>query len=147
MYKILLLEDAPAASSIINNLLSEFCQLHITSSASIALHLSSLNNYNLIMIDINLHPEGTGINTANTIKNMTSYNSFPIVGYTLLKLAGNREYLLSRGYTHLIEEPFNARNFAQHIKFILSSHLDTNRHEFIPVGKTPVPKMIFYNGK
>ncbi len=147
MYKILLVEDAPAASSSINNLLSGFCQLHITSSANIALHLSSLNIYNLVMIDINLHPEGSAINTANTIKNMSSYNSFPIVGFTLLKIVENKEYLLSRGYTHLIVEPFNARNFAQYIKFILSSHLDTNRHEFIPVGKTPVPKMIFYNGK
>ncbi len=127
MYKILLVEDAPAASSSINNLLSGFCQLHITSSANIALHLSSLNSYNLVMIDINLHPEGSGIDTANTIKNMTGYNSFPIVGFTLLKPAGNREYLLSRGYTHLIEEPFNVRNFAQRIKFILSPHPDTNR--------------------
>jgi len=147
MYKILLLEDDVATSSSINKLFSEFCQIHITSSANIALHLVDLNRYNLVMIDINLHPEGSALNTAHTIKNMSNYNSFPIVGFTLLSSTGNKEYLLSRGYTHFINEPFNIRNFAQHIKFIISSHLDTNRNSFLPSGITPVPKMLFYNGK
>ena len=94
-----------------------------------------------------MQPEGTGINTANSIRNMSSYNSYPIVGFSLIKPSENKEYLLSRGYTHLIAEPFNVRNFAQQVKFILSSHLGANRHSFLPLGKSPVPKMIFYNGK
>ena len=147
MYKILLLEGDPVTSSNINKLFSEFCQIHITSSANIALHLVDLNRYNLVMIDINLLPESTAVNTAHTIKNMSSYNSFPIVGFTLLSSNVNKEYLISRGFTHLITDPFNIRNFAQQIKFIISSHLDTNRNPFLPSGNLPAPKMIVYSGK
>ncbi len=147
MYKILLLEDDPVTSSEINKLFSEFCQLHITRSANIALHLVDLNKYNLVMIDINLQPDGSALNTVHTIKNMSSYNSFPIVGFTLNISKVNKEYLISRGYTHLISGSFNIRNFAQQIKFIISSHLDTNRNSFLPSESLPVPKLMVHNGK
>ncbi len=143
MYKVLLVEDDPVCSSSINKLLSEFCQIHITSSAAIALNLASANKYNLVMIDSNLHSGASGIGTANSIRNLSSYGFVPIVAFAITKLTESKEYLLSRGYTHLISEPFNIRNFAQQIKFILSSPLNVNDPVFMPAKKNSIPKLVY----
>lgn len=143
MYKLLLVEDDPVCSASINKLLADFCQVHITSSAAIALNLAIANRYNLVMIDVNLHTGSSGIGTANSIKNMTNYSSIPIVAFSIDKLSETREYLLSRGYTHFIHEPFNIRNFAQQIKFILSTQIKMNKLLLMQEDKTPYTKIIY----
>ena len=140
MYKILLVEDNPVNSANINSLFKEFCQLHITSSAAIALNLTAANKYNLVMIDTDLR-SGSGIDTASSIRKMNGYNSVPIVAFSMIKLSGSKEYLLTQGYSHFITEPFNSRNFAQHIKFILASQININDHIFMKTEKNPIPKV------
>ncbi len=141
MYKILLVEDDNVCSSSINKLLTDFCQLHITSSSAIALNLTNANKYSLVMIDVNLHSGSSGIATANSIRNLSGYKSVPIVAFSISKLNESKEYLLSRGYTHLIPELFNIRNFAQHIKFILSSRPNTYDSMLMEEEKILVPKL------
>ena len=143
MYKVLLVEDNPQSSSDINKLLSEFCQVHSTSSAAIAMNLATANKYSLIMIDVNQRSGTSGINIANSIRNMSNYNSIPIVAFVLMKLIEKKEYLLSCGYTHIISEPFNKRNFAQQIKFIISSQ--QNNIDSLPsmMNKIASPKLVY----
>lgn len=143
MYKVLLVEDNPQPSSDINKLLSEFCQVHSTSSPVIAMNLAIANKYNLIMIDVNQHSGTSGISIANSIRNLSNYNSIPIVAFVLIRLVESKEYLLSRGYTHLIPEPFNKRNFAQQIKFILSSQKINSGSFPLPMGKLISPKLVY----
>ena len=140
---MLLVEDEPVCSSDINKVLGNYCVLHITSSSGIALNLAAANKYNLIMIDINIRSSMTGINIANSIKNLTSYSSVPIVAFAIIKPEVNKEYLLSCGFTHLISEPFNSRNFAQHIKYILSSQLNNNYLTAGSFKKPLTPKLVY----
>ncbi|HUX59775.1 MAG TPA: response regulator [Ignavibacteriaceae bacterium] len=141
MHKLLLIEDDPVNSSNINKLLSGFCQIHTTSTTDIGIHLANANKYSLVMIDVNLRSTSTGIGTANSIKNISGYDSIPIVAFVITKLDESKEFLLARGYTHLITEPYNSRNFAQQIKFILSSKQNSNNSEFSQVGKNSVAKI------
>jgi len=141
MYKVLLVEDDPVCSSSINKLLLGFCNVHTTSSTNIALHLTTANKYNLVMIDVNLRSSNSGVGTANSIRNMNGYGIIPIVAYASIKLTESREYLLSRGYTHLIPEPYNIRNFAQQIKFILTSKQNTDDPAYTSVEKMSAPKL------
>ena len=143
MYKMLLLEDDPLCSSEINRLLINFCNLHITSSPSIALHLATANKYNLIMININKKSGMTVINIAQSISNLSNCGETPIVAYTILKSESNKEYLLSYGFTHFISEPFNTRNFAQHIKFILSSQINNNESQDKSLKMQSAPKLVY----
>lgn len=143
MYKILLVEDEPVCSSDINKLLGGFCTLHTTSSSTIAMNLAATNKYSLIMIDINIRSSLTGINIANSIRNLSVYNSIPIVAFSIIKPEASKDYLLSCGFTHLISEPFNIRNFAQHIKFILSSQLNSNKLPFGSDKKPLTPRLVY----
>ena len=143
MYKMLLVEDEPTCSSDINKLLGNFCTLHTTSSSSIALNLAATNKYHLIMIDIKMHSGSTGINIANSIRNLSNYNSIPIVAFAILKLDADKDYLLSCGFTDVISEPFNNRNFAQHIKFILTSREKNNDMPFGDINKILTPKLVY----
>ncbi len=140
MFKILLVEDKVTCSSSVHVLLKDFCQLHSTSSSGIALNLAAANKYDLIMIDINLNSGAVGVDIASAIKRLTNYNLVPIVAFSINDCSEKKEYLLANGYSHLISEPFNIRNFAQQIKFILASQISYNNsspllssaHSFIP---------------
>ncbi len=143
MYKMLLVEDEPMCSSEINKLFGNFCTLHTTSSPSIALNLAATNKYHLIMIDIKMHSGTAGINIANSIRNLSNYNSIPIVAYAILKPEADKDYLLSCGFTHIISEPFNNRNFVQHIKFILTSQEKNNIMPLGNIKKILTPRLVY----
>lgn len=143
MYKMLLLENDPECSSEINKLFINFCNLHITGSPSIALHLANANKYNLIMIDINKKSGMEAINIAQSISNLSNCRDTPIVAYAILKSDTNKEYLLSYGFTHFISEPFNIRNFAQHIKFILSSQINNSDTPEKHLKIQSAPKLVY----
>ncbi len=143
MYKMLLLEDDPECSSEINKLFINFCNLHITSSPSIALHLATANKYNLIMININKKSGMAVINIAQSISNLSNCSETPIVAYAIIKSDTNKEYLLSYGFTHFISEPFNIRNFAQHIKFILSSQINNSDLPDNSMKIQSTPKLVY----
>ncbi|MCL5028684.1 MAG: response regulator [Bacteroidetes bacterium] len=144
MFKVLLVEDEVTCSSSVHLLLKDFCQLHSTSSSGIALNLAAANKYDLIIIDIDLHSKTEGVNTASAIRRLTNYTSIPIVAFSINECAEKRQYILSNGYSHFISEPFNIRNFAQQIKFILSSQVNYNNSSplLAPVH-TFIPKVIY----
>ena len=144
MFKILFVEDEVNCSAEINSKLKEFCQVHTTSTGAIAFNLATANKYDLVIIDINLHSGASGVETAKSIRKIDNYHSIPIVAYAINKMNESRDYLFSYGYSHLIAEPFNIRNFAQKIKSILSAQL--NENYFSPLSsldKAIIPHVVY----
>jgi CheY-like chemotaxis protein len=144
MFKMLMIEDDLTYSSELNTIMRGYCQLHITSSAAIGLNLANANRYDLIMIDVNMHAATTGLETVQSITRAGNNNSIPIVAFSITKLLADKEFLFFHGFTHVISEPFNIRNFTQQIKFILSSQLKDNYFaHFLTERKPLVPKVTF----
>jgi CheY-like chemotaxis protein len=139
-----MIEDQPAYYADISTTMKGFCQLHITSSAAIGLNLATANNYDLIMIDVNMHTDTSGLDTVQSITRGDSNGTIPIVAFSVGKIAADKDYLFSHGFTHIISEPLNIRNFAQQIKFILSSQLNSNYFsQILSDKKELVPKVIY----
>jgi len=98
---ILLIEDNPGDEKLIRTYLSEFQDINIDSSATLANALSLLqnNNYQAILLDLNL-PDSDGVNTL--VKILVNFPEYPVVvltGYDEASLgiisiqAGAQDYL------------------------------------------------------
>jgi CheY-like chemotaxis protein len=139
-----MIEDDQTYSSELNTIMRGYCQLHITTSAAIGLNLANANNYDLIMIDVNMHAATTGLDTVQAITRTGNNTTIPIVAFSITKLLADKEFLFFHGFTHIISEPFNIRNFAQQIKFILSSQLKDNYFTHLLADKKElVPKIVY----
>jgi len=144
MFKMLMIEDKPAYSTEISSVFKGFCQLHTTSSAAIGLNLANANSYDLIMIDVNMKIETSGLETVQAIKRSGNNDAIPIVAFSITKLINDKDFLFFHGFTHIISEPFNIRNFAQQIKFILSSRQKDNYFSHHITENEPlVPKVVY----
>jgi CheY-like chemotaxis protein len=144
MFKILMIEDQPSYSSEISTVMRGFCQMHTTSSSAIGLNLANANRYDLIMIDVNMHADNTGLDTVQAITRAGNNSCIPIVAFSITKLLADKDFLSFHGFTHIISEPFNIRNFAQQIKFILSSQQKTNYFtNFLAEHEPLVPKISY----
>ena len=144
MFKMLMIEDNATYSSEISSIMKGYCQLHTTSSSAIGLNLANANSYDLIMIDVNMHADNSGLETVQSITRAGNNSSVPIVAFSITKLMSDKDFLFFHGFTHVISEPFNVRNFAQQIKFILSSQLKDNYFtHFLADRKPLVPKIVF----
>ena len=95
------------------------------------------------MININKKSGMEVINIGQSISNLNNSSGTPIVAYAILKSDTNKEYLLSYGFTHYISEPFNIRNFAQYIKFILSSQINNSDSEDNSFKIKSAPKLVY----
>jgi CheY-like chemotaxis protein len=141
---MLMIEDKPAYSTEISSVFKGFCQLHTTSSAAIGLNLANANSYDLIMIDVNMKIETSGLETVQAIKRSGNNDAIPIVAFSITKLINDKDFLFFHGFTHIISEPFNIRNFAQQIKFILSSRQKDNYFSHHITENEPlVPKVVY----
>ena len=144
MFKMLMIEDNLMYSSELNTIMRGYCQLHITSSAAIGLNLANANTYDLIMIDVNMHSDTTGLDTVQAIVRTGNNSSVPIVAFSITKLQADKDFLFFHGFTHIISEPFNIRNFTQQIKFILSSKLKDNYFtHFLSESIPLIPKIVY----
>jgi CheY-like chemotaxis protein len=144
MFKMLLIGDKPTYSSEISSVMKGFCQLHTTSSATIGFNLAAANKYDLIMIDIDMHSGNSGVEAAHSITKTETYASVPIVAFSVGKIMADKDLLFSYGFTHIISEPYNMRNFAQQIKFIISSQLNSNHFSpFLSSNKPLAPKLVY----
>jgi len=144
MSKMLMIEDNAKYSSEISSTLRGFCQLHTTSSAAIGINLANANNYDLIMIDVNMKTESSGLETVQSIKRAGNNSFIPIVAFSITKLIADKDFLSFHGFTHIISEPFNIRNFAQQIKFILSSRQKDNYFSHHLIESEPlIPKVVY----
>lgn len=141
---MLMIEDNPKYSSEISSSFKGFCQLHTTSSAAIGLNLANANNYDLIMIDVNMHAQTSGLENVQAIKRAGNNSLIPIVAFSISQLLEDKDILFFNGFTHIISEPFNIRNFAQQIKFILSSRQKDNYFSHHITENEPlIPKVVY----
>jgi len=144
MFKMLMIEDKPDYSADISSVFKGFCQFHTTSSTAIGLNLANANNYDLIMIDVNMKVDNSGLETVQAIKRSGNNNTVPIVAFSITKLIADKDFLFFHGFTHVISEPFNIRNFAQQIKFILSSRQKDNYFSHHITETEPlIPKVVY----
>ncbi len=105
--KILLVEDEISNREYTFYVLSKEFNVDIAENGKDAINLTRTNNYDAILMDINLGRGLNGVETVAEIRKNASYNSTPIAAVTANAFQSQEEEFLNNGMTHYIAKPYN----------------------------------------
>lgn len=120
--RILVLEDDPHIRLLLNHLLSTPYDLELASSSAEALERAEASTFDLFLIDINLDEQQTGLDVLDALRQMSAYQTTPMVACTAYALYGDRERFLAHGFDAYVDKPF------------IPSVLRTTIHELLTGG-------------
>ena len=104
--RILLVEDDVVNVSVIKIMLKKEFILDIARNGEKAIELASQNNYDLILMDINLGAGMNGLEVTKILKQMNKYARTPIIATTAYAMQGDEEKFIETGCTDYISKPF-----------------------------------------
>ena len=103
-FRILYVEDDPINAYVLQKMLSNFT-IDIAKNGEEGMKLSAANNYDLILMDINLgDPERDGVYYLKELRK-TDYAAKPIVAVTAYAMSGDRERFMDAGFDEYFSKP------------------------------------------
>ena len=79
-----------------------------------------VNQYDLILMDINLGPDMDGIQATKEIRQMENYKRIPIIAVTGFSTVEEKNRILAGGLDHLISKPFTREELLKTIAQFLN---------------------------
>ncbi|MDP4687191.1 MAG: response regulator [Salibacteraceae bacterium] len=103
-FRILYVEDDPINAYVLQKMLSNFT-IDIAKNGEEGMNLSAENEYDLILMDINLgDPEKDGVYYLKELRK-TRYQKKPIVAVTAYAMSGDRERFMDAGFDEYFSKP------------------------------------------
>ena len=103
--KLLIVEDNSETQLIIKVILRDFYDVQITDNAEGAIELIKNNNFDLILLDVNLAGEQGGKDVLQKIRGELNLPKLPVIIITAYDLSGNERNLLESLSNDYIEKP------------------------------------------
>ncbi|MDP4663246.1 MAG: response regulator [Salibacteraceae bacterium] len=103
-FRILYVEDDPINAYVLQKMLSNFT-IDIAKNGEEGMNLSAENEYDLVLMDINLgDPEKDGVYYLKELRK-TRYQKKPIVAVTAYAMSGDRERFMDAGFDEYFSKP------------------------------------------
>jgi hypothetical protein len=118
--QVLLVEDDPINIQTISAFIGNLVQLTAINNAEDAIEAAKNNYFDLILMDIGLNGDKSGLDVVRDIRLMPQYHSTPIVAVTAFALDSDRDRMLTSGCTHYLAKPFPRQQLIDLIEEIFS---------------------------
>ncbi len=118
---ILLVENDEASIEVTKLFLKNFCNLFIAKTGKEALEMLYTNRFDLILMDINLGRDLSGIDVTKQIRAMKEYEEIPIVAITAYAMLGDKDEFINAGCSHYLSKPFKKDELIGLINEIIKS--------------------------
>jgi PAS domain S-box-containing protein len=120
---ILFVEDEKSNQQYVKHLLVKMdYNVDLAETGQKAIKLSKDNHYNIILMDINLGKDMSGIMAMEEIKKINSCLDVPIVAVTANAMKDQREEFLSKGFDYYISKPFSKEKLSNLINQIMDNN-------------------------
>ena len=119
--RVLLVEDNGVNASVVAQYLKGVCTVDVAREGDTALRMAEQERYDLLLMDIHLGPGMDGIQITQRLRSMERYATTPIVAVTGYAMAGDRERLMSSGFTHYLGKPFAGDDIVPLVREILAA--------------------------
>ncbi|MBT8401952.1 MAG: response regulator [Rhodothermia bacterium] len=118
--RVLAVEDNPDMLILLQHLLSSRCEVSTASDGTTALNLSRENQFDAVLMDINLGEDETGVDVMLNIRKLSGYETTPFIAVTAYALPGDRERFLQAGFDGYIGKPFTKQQLFRMMDHVLS---------------------------
>ena len=115
---ILLVEDNPLNIEVVERFLASVAKVTYARDGGTALKHVADQNFDILLIDINLGQGMNGIEVLEQIRRLDQYKNTPAVALTGYASAANKRDFLMKGFTNYLPKPFDKRVLLNLIKQI-----------------------------
>ncbi len=119
--KILVVEDNTETQLIIKVNLRDIYDVEITDNIDDAISLIKINNFDLVLLDINLGNSDDGRDVLNMIKKEPDYSNLPVIIITAYDIDEDEKDLLMKLSCDYLEKPLDKKVLLNSIGNCLSS--------------------------
>lgn len=103
---ILMVEDDELNIKMVSSFLKEKCEIESARSGEEAIKILLEKKFDIILMDIGLKKEMSGIDVTQKLRKMIDYKFTPIVALTAYALSGDKQRILDAGCSHYLSKPF-----------------------------------------
>ena len=114
-------DDSILADGLSRSLRYEGYAVDVVNDGSSADSALQVQSFDLLILDINLGEERTGIDLLQELRARDSYKDTPALALTAYAMPGDRERLERSGFTRYISKPFTRKELYDAIDSMLSS--------------------------
>jgi CheY-like chemotaxis protein len=114
--KILLIEDNYDTQLIFKIYLREFYDMEVAGTAEEGIEMLRKNNYDLLVLDINLPGKLDGSAVLNELRNEMNKKDFPVLVVTAYAMSGDREKYIQQGANAYLPKPVRKDDFMDKIR-------------------------------
>ncbi|MCB0719403.1 MAG: response regulator [Bacteroidetes bacterium] len=118
--KLLAVEDNPEMLMLLRHLLSVNWEVHTGVNMETAISEVDANQFEIILMDINLGTQETGVDVLHRIRERAAYRTTPVIAVTAYALPGDRERFLEEGFDDYIGKPFTRQQLFRLLDSIMS---------------------------
>ncbi len=115
--KLLLVDDDEVTRIMVQLMLQNVYDIEFASTGKEALIMIDETQYQIILLDINLKENISGIDIIRLLRKSSRYASTPIVAATAYTMLGDREKFLAEGFTEYLPKPFTKDDLVKIIQF------------------------------
>ncbi|MFZ1519978.1 MAG: response regulator [Ignavibacteriaceae bacterium] len=120
--KILLVEDDELNVRMVASFLKGIYEIDNANSGEEAIKKVLDQNYNVILMDIGLKKEMSGLEVTKTIRKIPEYRNTPIIALTAYALSGDKERIINAGCSHYLSKPFTKHQLINLLHLVLNSN-------------------------
>jgi len=117
--KILIVEDEELNYSLIRSFIGDSFEVSIATNFDNALALAGQNKYDLILMDINLGSDETGVDVLREIRELDGYKNVPAIAVTAYSLKGDKDVFIRSGMNDYVSKPFTKNEIIRKINKLL----------------------------
>jgi PAS domain S-box-containing protein len=117
--RVLVLEDNRDARVLLQKFLADRYEVAVTSREDQALEAARRQQFDVVLMDINLGGNRTGVEALRALRHLSQYEQVPVVALTAYAISGDRERFLSQGFDGYLGKPLTRNELYQVIAQVL----------------------------
>jgi CheY-like chemotaxis protein len=103
------LDDNESARLLLSRMLGEDFEVKVVARAAEALDCARATAYDVVLMDIHLSDEASGLDVMEHLRSLPGYQGVPCIAFTAFALPGDRERFLNAGFDGYLGKPFTKR--------------------------------------
>ncbi len=119
--RVLVVEDNPEIELLLQHMLGDAYNVATTKNEQGALRLARQAPFDLVLLDINLGADRTGVDVLTALRALPGYAAVPVVAMTAYALLEDRERFLEAGFDGYLSKPFTTRELEAVIRHLLGA--------------------------
>jgi two-component system, sensor histidine kinase len=125
--KILIVDDDEITRFYISYIYKKTAQVDTAEDAETGIIKASQILYNVVILDIGLRGELSGIDVLKVIRKLPDYDKIPIIAFTAFALAGDKEKFISEGFDDYIAKPLTKEEMYAIVDKNLQKYSELNK--------------------